>query len=172
MNRMQKFIVTLLIGCISVNVAYANNSTAASLQINGTSATGRYTPGKSVTLTATLTGGPFLVMNPDGSGSGTLTVMDGNTVIGQATILNSQHNSYSYLDQQCYALTSSLPSCTYYFSTDAVYSFNYTLPKAAGSRSLSVQFSGDKYADGSSTGSIPIRAYYPNIQPIINLLVQ
>lgn len=169
MIRMRKLIATLLISCISVSIAHASNSTTLSLQASGASG-GIYIPGKSVTLTATLSGGPFLVMNPDGSGSGTLTFMDGNTVIQKVTILNTQHNSISELDQQCYYITGSIPSCTYYFSTDAVYSFKYTLPKIMGLKNFSVTFSGDKYANGSGSPMVSIKAFYPNIVPVVNLL--
>ena len=171
MTRAWRWIAAICLGLTFAGTATARNATTTQLAI-----TGKPVPGQKITLTATLSGGPFLVAAPNGAPGGTLIFRDGDTVIYQVRITTSTaKNTYVYYDNVpiCYSDGScSTVTYRYFLATLAAASFDYKLPNQLGTRSFSVQFSvDDKFSTGSASGPVSVNPKYPNIRPAIDLLL-
>ncbi|MFC5741147.1 hypothetical protein [Dyella tabacisoli] len=171
MTLLPKLTAALLICLLSVSTAFARNDTTTTLAV-----TGKAIPGKPVTVSATLSGGPYLVMDPTGRGGGTLVFRDGSTVIRQIQINGSTaQNVFVYYDNVpiCYSDGScGVITYRYFLSRLSTVSFAYNLPNQTGPHSLSAQFVvDDKFSNGSTSAPVTINARYPSITPIIDTIL-
>lgn len=171
MTRAWRWLAAICLGLTFAGTAVARNATTTQLAV-----TGQAVPGRKINLTATLSGGPFLVAAPNGAPGGTLIFRDGDTVIYQVRITTSiTRDGFVYYDNVpiCYS-DGSCGTITYryFLGTLAVASYDYTLPNQLGTRSFSVQFSvDDKFSTGSASNTVTVNPKYPSIQPAISLLL-